>query len=176
MSSYKLSLISPSSKEFDTLQDIIANSAPEECVISIEKVENTLLKQRFEDRKKEMEAILGEGNVQTVRVFHGSRDFHSVTNILSDGFKSEYSKVAAFGKGTYFAKNYAYSKNYSGKNVEYKVMMICDILVGVKVKGQANATLSPEKGDVWVDHLVNTSIYSIPNDHQSIPQYVVQFY
>ncbi len=177
--SYNLSLINPSSKMFDELMDIISKSAPNECVISIEKVENEILSKRFEERKKELEEkYKGKQEIKTVTVFHGSRDFNSVKNILLDGFDASFSRVAAFGIGTYFAKNYAYSKSYSGKNVDYKVMMICDILVGKKVlgNGKNNNILDEKQGDVFVDNISNPSIYSVPNNSQSIPRYVVQFY
>ena len=179
ISKYNLTMISPSSSLFEELEDIISISCPNECIVSIEKINNQSLEDRFNKCKQELiEKYKNKPkiNVETCRVFHGSRDFKSIKNILAGGFDVSYSTVNVHGIGTYFAKNYSYSKSYVGQNERYKVMMICDIIVGKKVLGRSGQILDSNDGDTWVDNISNPCIYSIPNNDQCIPVYVVQFY
>jgi len=175
MSYYQLRLVSPSSAEFDELEKMVSETCPNECLISIEEVSNMELEKKYQDRRDELARI---GEVREARVFHGSRNFSAIHSILKDGFRASFNTVSAFGKGTYFATAYGYSKNYSSliRGEEYKVMLICDISYQKPVRGRSNQSLDPNEGDCWVDSTTNPTIFSVPNDDQSIPRYVVRFF
>jgi len=173
MASYRLELVSPSSKEFDQVEAEVAKSCPSECIIKIERVIAPKLEERYQRRKEELRL---KGEITECTVYHGSRDTEAVQLILEDGFKAKYSVTAAYGKGTYFATAYSYSKAFSGKRGEYNIMLICNIAIQKMVQGRGGAELASNEGDCWVNSPKKPTIYSIPNDNQSIPRYVVHFY
>jgi len=173
MTPYQLRFVSPGSVEFDEIGRLVAESCPNECIISMENLVNPGLEQRYQDRKDILSRL---GPVYEKRVFHGSRDINSTVPILENGFDGSRNRVSAFGRGTYFATAFSYSKRYSSRNREYKVMLICDIAVQKLVRGRAGENLPPEEGDCWVNRIKDPTIYSVPHNDQSIPRYVVQFY
>lgn len=172
--SYELRFISPSSTAFDELEKLVARTCPQECIISIEEIVNQTLEKRYQDRRKEL------NDAKEVRVFHGSRNFDAVHSILLEGFRSELNTVSAFGRGTYFATSYGYSKNYASRentaNTKYTVMLICDVSYTRPIRGRTNQILDPREGDCWVDSVARPTIYSVPNNDQCIPRYLVRFY
>jgi hypothetical protein len=174
---YELRLLSVSSPEFDELERLVAKTCPKECIISIEEVVNPELEKRYQDRRTKLGC---QGNGDEVRVFHGSRDFKAVHSILSDGFRSELNTTSAFGRGTYFATSYGYSKSYASlektADTKYTVMLICDITCTKPVRGRVNQTLYPREGDCWVDYVARPTIYSVPHNDQCIPRFIVRFY
>lgn len=172
---YQLYHVSVSSPLFDELEKIISETCPKECLISIESIESPFLNEKYTRRRKELEQ---HGTVHERRVFHGSRSMDGVLSILNNGFKSEFNTTSAFGKGTYFATSYGYSKHYSSREhkSEYKIMLICDIMYHKSVHGRPNHTLDPKEGDCWVDNVSRPTIFSVPHDDQSIPRYLVRFF
>jgi hypothetical protein len=173
MAAYHLELLSPSGTEFGEVERGIAASCPNECVIAIERVVAPVLEERYQRRKEE---LLRNGPVAELTLYHGARDASAVRPILEDGFKARCNRISAHGKGTYFATSYAYSKHFSGKRKDYRVMLVCAVAVQKLVLGRAGEVLPPEEGDAWVDRLKNPTMYSVPNDQQAVPKYVVQFY
>ena len=62
--------------------------------------------------------------------------------IKREGFRKEFNKTSAFGKGTYFAKNANYSINYSkqDKNGIFK-MFQCRVICGESINGHNGYSL-----------------------------------
>jgi len=177
---YDLIYVSASSSEFDKIAELAAKSCPNECIISIERVVNPALEARYNKRKEYLMSI--SKTVTEREVFHGARHVgNAIPNILQFGFKAIHNTVSAYGKGTYLAEAYAYSKSYSGKgsNKDYKVMLVNKMCYTKLVQGIPNAYMEDAKieaGCVWADRVQNQSIYSVPHDDQVIPTYLVQFY
>ena len=175
--SYQLRFISPSSAIFDELEQVIAKTCPDECLISIEEIMNTELEERYRARRHYIQDL---GDVNEVRVFHGARHFKAISSILSDGFKSGLNTTSAFGRGTYFATSYGYSKSYSSLEKmttnPYKIILLCDISYHKLVLGRSNQILDPAEGDCWTDSLTRPSIFSVPHDDQCIPRFLVRFF
>jgi hypothetical protein len=172
------------SKEADHVMELIKKSFPNECVILIEKINNPILKERYEHCLKELKLLRGENNVKEMELFHGT-DRKSVENIAQKGFMTKYSKVSAYGKGTYFAKDYSYSRNYSiNKSLSsglklfnnYDTFIIAKVILGVPTITAAGQLTDTLLYDYSCDKLKNPTIFSIPYDEAAYPEYAVLFY
>ena len=172
------------SKEADYVMELIKKSFPNECVIMIEKINNPILKERYENCVKELKMLRGENKVKEVQLFHGT-DRKSVENIAQNGFMCKYSKVNAYGKGTYFAKNYSYSRNYSIQKStsskiklfdNYDTFIIAKVILGVPTITAGGQVTNTEQFDYSCDNIKNPTIFSIPYDDAAYPEYAVVFY
>ena len=184
MSSTLFSHIDICSKEADEVINIIKKSFPDECVISIDKITNLELEKKYNNRLQMLKSKRGEDKVKEVKLFHGT-DFKSVENIAHHGFLSQYSRVNAFGIGTYFAKDYSYSRNYSinksrSSNVKlfdnYDNMILSKVILGVPTRTESGKYTDTNLYDYSCDDVKNPSIFSIPYDDAAYPEYVISFY
>jgi len=172
------------SKESDHIMELIKKSFPNECVIMIEKINNPILKEKYEKRLSEMKRIRGENVVKEVELFHGT-DRASVENIAHNGFLTRYSKVNAYGIGTYFAKEYSYSRNYSlnknkinGFNLfnNYDTFIIAKVILGKPTITNSGKETNIELYDYSCNNIQNPTIFSIPYDDSTYPEYAITFY
>jgi hypothetical protein len=184
MSSKIFSHIDICSKEADEVINIIKKSFPDECVISIDKIINLALQKKYNDRLQMLKSKRGEDKVKEVKLFHGT-DFKSVENIAHNGFLCQYSRVNSFGIGTYFAKDYSYSRNYSinkGKKVKlnlfhnYDNMILSKVILGIPTRTNGGKYTDINLYDYSCDNLQNSTIFSIPYDDAAYPEYVISFY
>lgn len=184
MSNQLFSYIDICSKEADKVIDIIKKSFPEECVISIEKINNPVLETNYKNRLQILQTKRGENKVKEAQLFHGT-DSKSVENIARNGFLTQYSKVNAYGIGTYFAKDYSYSRTYSinksmRTNVKlfdnYDNMILSKVILGVPTVTLGGKNTDTELYDYSCNSLQNPSIFSIPYDDAACPEYVITFY
>jgi hypothetical protein len=172
------------SKEADYVMELIKKSFPNECVIMIEKINNPILKEKYNNCLKELKSLRGENVIKEVELFHGT-DRKSVENIALNGFLTKYSKVNAYGIGTYFAKDYSYSRNYSinkskinGEKLfdNYDTFIIAKVILGVPTVTVSSRNTDTSKFDYSCDNIKNPSIFSIPYDDAAYPEYAVVFY
>jgi hypothetical protein len=172
------------SKEADYVMELIKKSFPNECVIMIEKINNPILKERYNHCLNELKSLRGEDNVKEVELFHGT-DRKSVENIAINGFMVKYSRVNAYGIGTYFAKNYSYSRNYSISKSSssglklfdsYDTFIIAKVILGLPTITQSGQYTNTEHFDYSCDNIKTPTIYSIPYDDAAYPEYAVVFY
>ena len=172
------------SKEADHVMELIKKSFPNECVIMIEKINNPILKERYEKRLSEMKRIRGENVVKEVELFHGT-DRASVENIALNGFLTRYSKVNVYGIGTYFAKDYSYSRSYSinkskmyGSQLfnSYDTFIVAKVILGKPTITMSAKETNIELFDYSCNNIQNPTIFSIPYDDASYPEYAITFY
>lgn len=161
--------IDVSSLEFAKVADYIKKTFRSTCIISVEKIVNPLLDMAYEERKTEYTA---RGYGSEIRVFHGTKDA-AVDSIIRDGFDVKYSKIAAYGIGTYFAKDFGTSTHYINiDNEDHSFIFICKIMpgrTGMTGSGQQiNRSL--------YDSSTNGHIYSIPQNDAIKIEYLVRFY
>jgi len=123
--------IKPSSKIYDILYDYVIKSYPNACIVTTWKIRNPYLIDNYEAQRAKF--IKQYGNENEVKyVFHGT-GLKAVANICKEGYKKEYSKHAAYIKGTYFAKNAEYSVHGYAKNIKDTdefYLFVNDILLG----------------------------------------------
>ena len=168
-------MLSPSSQEFERIALLAEKTSPNECIISIEKITNVGLEERYKARKEKLGTKVVE-----CEVFHGARNATSaIPAILTNGYCAARNTTAAYGIGTYLAEAYSYSKHYSGKAGQYKSMLVNQMCYTSLTLGCGNKVMHPdlvEAGAIWTDNIKNPTIYSVPHDHQILPTYLVQFY
>jgi hypothetical protein len=157
-------------KEYEEVEAYVYASFPEACIVSIDRVENPSLQERFDALKAHIETKRGFCHVK--RMYHGTRA-SAVGSIISGGFKTSYNKASAFGRGTYFATAASYSKHYTRPNHDDEsFLLLCDVLEGVTIQYGCNEPIDTEKHD-------NSSAPGIlvtPYDSGAIPRYLVRFH
>ena len=112
----------------------------------------------------------GEAKVNEVKnVFHGTC-LISLKKICAEGYKKEFSKVAMYGRGTYFAKQAIYSTGFAPVvlNTEEFYMFVNDILLGPECGiGRTDAGNSGGDGN---------QIYVVRHDESCVPRFLVCFH
>lgn len=178
MAESKLTLINPSSKEFDEISDLISKSHPEECIISIHKIENDWFDKRFEDCRAMLKNKRGFDPDEII-AYHGCA-LDSAKNIAVNGFLTNQNKISAYGIGTYFGGFYNISRSYSVSkaNYKYKALIVAKILLGKRGVSKNNSNIDLNEMDCSVSNLKAEipEIISLPIDEASKPLYIVQFY
>merc|ERR1719229_1041256 len=125
-----------------------------------------------------------ENKVNKVELFHGTKSQPVMDIVQKEGFRKEFNTAAAYGKGTYFARDARYSIGYSHKDAQsvYK-MFLCSVLAGEWTKGTQAYELKswPKKQsdgllyDSLVDNVQAPSIYVIHEDVRALPKYIIHF-
>ena len=162
-----------SDKMYDTICERIQASYPNACILFIDEVDNPTLYNSYKER---MESIRSERTeVKEMQLFHGTNE-HLINVIANEGFDPTKNTRAAYGYGTYFAKNASYSSNYmqtSTKNSGITYMFLADVLVGKLDKYK----LAYNTGyDNNVDNLTNPTIITTPYANGAYPRYIIAFH
>ncbi len=158
-----------SDPDYDRLAKIVYASYPKACILMIDRIQNPELLERYEARR----AAMADPNEQ--QVYHGTKS-SSIHSIAKNGFLSNMNKTSAYGLGTYFARDFGYSYNYSDTDSDgISNMFFCKILAGKTVVGTANARV-PKGVDSFVNTERNPSIFVIPEDHRTLPEFLVRYH
>eukprot|EP01083_Nonionella_stella_P216337 777790_1 len=92
-------------------------------------------------------------------LWHGTKDLSNLKLIIKNGFDRSFNKAAAYGKGSYFARDANYSVNgYCGKDTSgtYSILL-CKVIVGDFAVGTSATVSIPKKPDgSEYDTLVNS--------------------
>jgi hypothetical protein len=157
--------------DYDRIVKIVYASYPNACVLMLDRVQNPALEARYEGGK----AALGgpaEG-VKEVQVYHGTKD-ENIASIARSGFMISANTRSAYGRGTYFASNFATSKDYTNVDRdEVSHMFICRLATkNVEAYARNEATAA----DTFVDNVAKPAIYVARKDDLCIPMYLVRFY
>jgi len=180
----------------------MATLRPGMQVIKVERVQNMSLWQSFAVKRQtvlsresssgpaqlQMKSIRSEHTavsaLERVWLFHGT-DQVTVPKIIQQGFNRSFcgKHATAYGKGVYFARDAAYSSNYS-KTDAYGVqyMFLCRVVVGEFCQGRRDIP-APDLRDAakhilfdsTVDTLRDPSIYVTYHDAQAYPEYLIHF-
>eukprot|EP01084_Bolivina_argentea_P277646 474085_1 len=151
-------------------------------IIKIEAVQNQRLYDKYWSVRQTLSKTIGENNLNERELFHGTAE-NVMTLIAKEGFRKEFSSIAMFGKGTYFARDANYSMDYSYRNDNgvYK-MFLCRVICGESALGNNNYELTnwPKKSsgliyDCLVNNQSDPSIFVIHEDYRAYPMYVVHF-
>jgi len=151
-------------KVYEDLLGVLRQTYPNVCVLYIDRVSNEKLETAFETRRK----IFGEFSNER-RLFHGTNP-SALVSILNDGYDSNFSTRAAYGKGTYFCSTASYSKEYSTIVESGESYLIVNrVLLG------RNTTSNNLKysGDSGGD---GKSIFVTKHNDAALPEYVICFH
>jgi hypothetical protein len=143
----------------------------------MEEITNPAIEEEYKKQKDTLIRLRGEDTVQELSLYHGTGE--NVANVIAEkGFDPTLNRTSMYGRGTYFAKNASYSKNYAppSKGDEISFMLICSVLVGKMSVYGINKAIDTTIHDNSVDVLKNPEIYVTPYQYGAIPRYLVAFY
>uniref|UniRef100_A0A3P9IVG1 Poly [ADP-ribose] polymerase n=1 Tax=Oryzias latipes TaxID=8090 RepID=A0A3P9IVG1_ORYLA len=170
--------------KYDCLQDHEKKTGSIMLSLFIERVQNITLWKSYEFLKKQMEQKNNHKNNERV-LFHGT-SANSIDLINNKGFNRSYAGLhaAAFGKGSYFAVDPAYSAQGYAKpdNQGHKRMYQARVLVGDFTQGNSGLIVPPSKSgqsadlyDSVTDNKNPPSMFVVFNDIQAFPEYLITF-
>ncbi|EMP31633.1 TCDD-inducible poly [ADP-ribose] polymerase [Chelonia mydas] len=175
--------IAPSEAVYRTVYTLFHKSLSEDTflVLGIYRIRQEYLWQKYSSQKEIMSRGLStEEKKQLERhLFHGT-SADSKNSICQMGFDPRLSgqNLAAFGKGSYFAKNAQYSNGFcTACKAGLRYMFLAKVLVGKSAVGNANYCQPPRirssgrPFDSCVDSA--SSIYVIFNSSQSYPYFLI---
>ncbi len=163
-----------SEKLYDEISGRVRASYPNSCIVWIEENLNSELQAAYEVRKAAIAEACG-GNPREVQWFHGTRE-EVVNTIAVGGFDPSCSKIAAYGAGTYFAKDASYSFSYMRPGKEdISYMFLCDVLLGKATQGMPNR-FCPDGYHSQVNGVTAPTIASVPWADSAYPKYIIAFH
>lgn len=140
----------------------------------VERVYNPRLEAAFAARVAEIEERRGVAPSLLFPMFHGTTEA-ALNAIMRNGFDPTMNRTSAYGRGTYFARDYALSANFSRTDQHgYKIMFACKIIKGLSTVGKADQPWDTAKWDSFTNgsDLIVVSPYS----DGAVPLYVVRWY
>lgn len=168
--------VSTSDKIYDTISARVRQSYPNSCIVWIDKIENPVLEQAYMDRHAALCEKRGKHEVSEALLFHGT-DEAAAHSIANNGYDVTYSKVAAYGKGTYFATTASYSLGYTKNNTNGLCFMLFNkVLIGSKTRCGSNQSIDTNHHDNSVDNIAQPSIVVCPYNDGALPTYIIAFY
>jgi hypothetical protein len=164
-----------SDKRYDLIEEGIRRSYPNSCILWVEEITNPELEGIYQKQKAEIEARRGKP-CKELELYHGTREEYA-NAIMKYGFDPQANTRSAYGKGSYFAKNASYSRDYAPPaSDDVSFMLICSVLVGeVSVYG-SNLPINTTLHDNSVDNPKSPSIYVTPYAAGAIPRFIVAFH
>jgi hypothetical protein len=166
--------VNMSDKRYDTIYSRIQQSYPNACVLYIDEVVNEYLLNYYTELRERLQKVT---KIEEKQLFHGTSD--SLINVIAvDGFDPTKNKSAAYGYGTYFAKNANYSFNYmrSEKGNDITYMFLADVLVGRMTIGKGRNPNDIYDWENNVDNFVRPTIFTTPYHNGAYPRYIIAFH
>ncbi|XP_029773752.1 protein mono-ADP-ribosyltransferase PARP12 [Suricata suricatta] len=180
---FKKIVLDSASDEYQKVWGLFNRTMPSYFVQKIERVQNLALWEVYQWQKGQMQKR-NEGKVVDERqLFHGTSACF-VDAICQQNFDWRVCGLhgTSYGKGSYFARDAAYSHHYSKSDTRFHTMFLARVLVGEFVRGSASFVRPPAKeahGNIFYDSCVNSmsdpSIFVIFEKHQIYPEYVIQY-
>ncbi|XP_065279331.1 protein mono-ADP-ribosyltransferase TIPARP-like [Emys orbicularis] len=177
--------IAPSEAVYRTVYTLFHKSLSEDTfrVLRIYRIRQEYLWQKYSSQKEIMSRGLSTEEKKQLEqhLFHGT-SADSKNSICQMGFDPSLSgqHLAAFGKGSYFAKNAQYSNGFcTACKAGLRYMFLAKVLVGKSAVGNASYCQPPtirSSGppfDSCVDS--TSSIYVIFNSSQSYPYFLIRY-
>lgn len=161
---------------YDEILAGIRKSYARSCVLWIEDVQNEELEEGYSMKKAEIKAQRGDA-VKEMMLYHGTNEV-AARMIVEKGFSPSANTRSVFGKGSYFARDASYSKDYappSDRN-EVSYLLWCSVLVGATKQYGLNQEIDTTHHDNSVNRTSDASIYVTPYRYGAVPRYLIAFY
>ncbi|XP_025710571.1 protein mono-ADP-ribosyltransferase PARP12 [Callorhinus ursinus] len=180
---FKKITLNSSSDEYQKVWNLFNRTLPCYFVQKIERVQNLALWEVYQWQKGQMQKRSGGKVVDERQLFHGT-SANFVDAICQQNFDWRVCGLhgTSYGKGSYFARDAAYSHHYSKSDTKSHMMFLARVLVGEFIRGNASFVRPPAKeglGNVFYDSCVNSmsdpSIFVVFEKHQVYPEYVIQY-
>nr|XP_036284518.1 protein mono-ADP-ribosyltransferase PARP12 isoform X1 [Pipistrellus kuhlii]KAF6338350.1 poly(ADP-ribose) polymerase family member 12 [Pipistrellus kuhlii] len=180
---FKRITLSSSSEEYQKVFNLFNKTLSCYYVQKIERVQNLGLWEVYQWQTGQMQKRNGGKAVDERQLFHGtSTDF--VDAICQQNFDWRICGLhgTSYGKGSYFARDAAYSHHYCKPDLNCYTMFLARVLVGEFTRGNTSLVRPPAKegqSNVFYDSCVNStsdpSIFVIFEKHQVYPEYIIQY-
>ncbi|XP_066218952.1 protein mono-ADP-ribosyltransferase PARP12 [Saccopteryx leptura] len=180
---FQLITLHSSSEEYEKVYNLFNRTLPY-YIQKIERVQNLALWEVYQWQKGQMQKRNGGRMVDERQLFHGTSAYF-VDAICQQNFDWRVCGLhgTSYGKGSYFARDAAYSHHYSKSDSKFYIMFLARVLVGEFTRGNASFVRPPAKdgrgNSVFYDSCVNSmsdpSIFVIFEKHQAYPEYVIQY-
>ncbi|XP_014441975.1 protein mono-ADP-ribosyltransferase PARP12 [Tupaia chinensis] len=180
---FKKIALSSSSAEYQKVSTLFHLTLPYYHIQKVERVQNLALWEVYQWQKGQMQKQNGGKEVDERQLFHGtSASF--VDAICQQNFDWRVCGLhgTSYGKGSYFARDAAYSHHYSKSDTQSHTMFLARVLVGEFVRGSSSFVRPPAKvgqSNTFYDSCVNSmsdpSIFVIFEKHQVYPEYLIQY-
>lgn len=168
--------MSMSDKRFEEISQHVRQSYPNSCILWVDEIDNASLRDSYQLRKEAMIAERGEAVVKELTLFHGTSE-RAALQIAKGGFDVSFSKIAAYGLGTYFASAASMSMYYTKDNKEKICFMLMNkVLLGTTAQYGSNAQINTKIHDNSVNVTLNPTIVVSPYNDGALPQYMIAFY
>ncbi|KAI5947974.1 protein mono-ADP-ribosyltransferase PARP12 [Manis javanica] len=180
---FKKIVLSSSSAEYQKVWNLFIDTLPFYLVQKIERVQNLALWEVYQWQKGQMQKRNGGKVVDERQLFHGT-SASIVDAICQQNFDWRICGLhgTSYGKGSYFARDAAYSHHYSKSDTKCHTMFLARVLVGEFIRGNASFVRPPVRegqGNAFYDSCVNSmsdpSIFVIFEKHQVYPEYVIHY-
>nr|XP_027807938.1 protein mono-ADP-ribosyltransferase PARP12 [Marmota flaviventris] len=180
---FKRIILSSSSEEYQKVWNLFNRTLPFYFVQKIERVQNLALWEVYQWQKGQMQKRNEGKEVDERQLFHGTST-NFVDAICQQNFDWRVCGLhgTSFGKGSYFARDAAYSHHYSKSATQTHTMFLARVLVGDFVRGNASFVRPPAKGgqsnafyDSCVNSMSDPTIFVVFEKHQAYPEYLIQY-
>ncbi|XP_051691620.2 protein mono-ADP-ribosyltransferase PARP12 [Oryctolagus cuniculus] len=171
------------SEEYQKVCQLFSRTLPFYSVQKIERVQNLALWEVYQWQKGQMQKQNGGKAVDERQLFHGTNTSF-VDAICQQNFDWRVCGLhgTSYGKGSYFARDAAYSHHYSKSDSQIHSMFLARVLVGDFIRGNAAFVRPPVKegqSNAFYDSCVNSmsdpSIFVVFEKHQVYPEYLIQY-
>merc|ERR1712023_38150 len=162
-------------------------------VVKVERIENLPMWQTYVIKRQTMASRESEGKDGAAsprdqserKLYHGTGK-ETVFKICQQGFNRSFAGTNVgmkYGQGCYFARDAAYSVNYSrngAKEGDLMYLLQVRVAVGTYVKGTQDMIQPPPRNenqlhDSTVDKEQNPTIFVTYHDAQAYPEYLIKF-
>ncbi|XP_020853675.1 protein mono-ADP-ribosyltransferase PARP12 isoform X2 [Phascolarctos cinereus] len=180
---FKRILLSPSSGEYLQVQEKFCRTMPKYTIHKIERIQNPTLWEVYQWQKVQMKKSNGGQEVDERFLFHGT-SLEYVDAICHQNFDWRISGLhgTSYGKGSYFARDAAYSHHYSKPSLKFHPMFLARVLVGEFTRGSSSYLRPPPKegqSNIFYNSCVNSmsdpSIFVVFEKHQIYPEYLIWY-
>ncbi|XP_034993495.2 zinc finger CCCH-type antiviral protein 1 isoform X1 [Zootoca vivipara] len=180
---YKAVEVIKMTPEYTKIETLFQKTMSNYVIEKLKRIQNPSLWQIFQWQKEQMKKKNGGNTVDERLLFHGTSP-SSLEAICSDNFDWRIcgTNGTAYGKGSYFARDAAYSHNYCPHDAKVKTMFVAQVLVGDFVVGNSAYTRPPEKSsgtincyDSCVNNLADPSIFVVFEKPQIYPAYLISY-
>ena len=140
---------------------------------------------RYYHAKRRLIKSIGKSKVNERYVFHGAKEMSVMETISREGFRNEFSTIANYGEGTYFARDAKYCVPWFcayDKHDRADKLFCCLVLMGESIVGREKYKLRewPKKNggqgllyDSLVDDPNDPSVFVIHENARAYPMFII---
>ncbi|XP_062050771.1 protein mono-ADP-ribosyltransferase PARP11 isoform X4 [Lepus europaeus] len=201
---YQLISLHNQTHEYNEVANLFGKTMDRNRIKRIQRIQNLDLWEFFCRKKAQLKKRRGVPQINEQMLFHGtSSEFVEAICIHNFDWRINGIHGALFGKGTYFARDAAYSSRFCKDDIKhgntfqihgvslqqrhlfrtYKSMFLARVLIGDYINGDSKYMRPPSKDgsyvnlyDSCVDDTWNPKIFVVFDANQIYPEYLIDFH